>query len=123
MTSATESASATFLEGGGELGALMRSFDWAKTPLGPPAGWPQSLRTAVRIMLTSRQPFWIGYGPELTYMYNDPYKSIIGGKHPDALGRPFSEVWREIWHVVGPMAEHVIGRDEGTYVESQRLIM
>src|SRR5688572_20919954 len=115
--------SAVFLEGGGELGALMREHDWAATPLGAPARWPKSLKTAVRIMLTSRQPFWIGYGPELTFLYNDPYKSIIGGKHPEALGRPFAEVWSEIWDVVGPMADHVMGRDEGTYVESQLLIM
>ena len=120
VSSAVDSA---FLEGGGELGALLRAFDWTKTPLGPPALWPRSLKTAVRIMLTSRQPIWIGWGGELTYLYNDPYKSIIGGKHPSALGRPFREVWREIWDVVGPMADHVMNRDEGTYVEAQLLIM
>lgn len=61
-----------FLAGGGELGALMRGFDWQGTPLGPPSSWPQSLRMAVRIMLTSLQPIWIGWGSELTYLYNDP---------------------------------------------------
>src|SRR5690242_4907353 len=109
--------------GGGELGALMRAHDWNATPLGPPERWPRSLRTAVRILLTSRQPFWLGWGPELTYFYNDPYKSIIGGKHPQALGQPFKVVWREIWDVVGPMADHVMGFNEGTYVEAQLLIM
>src|SRR5690348_4836311 len=120
----SEVPSATsFLDGGGELGALMRAYDFSTTPLGPPASWPRSLKTAVRIMLTSRQPFWLGWGPELTYLYNDPYKSIIGGKHPWALGKPFREVWKEIWSVVGPMSEHVIGQDEGIYAESQLLIM
>ena len=113
----------SFLEGGGELGALMRAHDWASTPLGPPAAWPRSLKTVVRVMLTSRQPFWLGWGPELTYLYNDPYKSIIGGKHPWALGRPFREVWSEIWDIVGPMAETVMKRDEGIYAETQLLIM
>ncbi|HEV8551192.1 MAG TPA: histidine kinase dimerization/phospho-acceptor domain-containing protein, partial [Polyangiaceae bacterium] len=113
----------SFLDGGGELGALMRAFDFTKTPLGEPASWPRSLKTAVRIMLTSRQPFWLAWGRELTYLYNDPYLSIIGGKHPHALGRPFREVWHEIWDVVGPMAERVVTRDEGTYVEAQLLIM
>jgi hypothetical protein len=85
-----------FLSGGGELGQLIRQFDWAATSIGAPETWPQNLRTALRIMLTSRQPIWIGWGRELIYFYNDPYKSIIGGKHPWALGQPFSEVWREI---------------------------
>jgi len=114
---------AAFLDGGGELGALMRAHDWSDTPLGPPAEWPRSLRTAVRIMLTSRQPIWIGWGPELTYLYNDPYKSIIGGKHPWALGKPFAQVWHEIMDVAGPLADQVMTRDEGTYNEKQLLIM
>lgn len=66
------------------MGALMRGFDWSATTLGRPANWPRSLKTAVRIMLSSRQPIWIGWGEDLIYLYNDPYKSIIGGKH---LGR------------------------------------
>src|SRR5919202_5226257 len=85
-----------FLAGGGELAALVRAKDWAATLIGPPETWPRSLKTAVRIMLTSRQPIWIGWGEELTYLYNDAYKAIIGGKHPWALGRPATEVWREI---------------------------
>src|SRR5579871_3447692 len=90
-----------FLIGGGEMGALMRSHDWTSTPLGPPEQWPQALQIAVRIMLTSRQPIWIGWGEELTYLYNDPYRSIIGGKHPWALGRPARVIWREIWDHIG----------------------
>ncbi|MDE2487760.1 MAG: response regulator [Alphaproteobacteria bacterium] len=109
--------------GGGELGRLIREHDWAKTALGPPARWPQSLRTAVRIMLSSRQPIWIGWGRPLIYFYNDAYKSIIGGKHPWALGRPTSEVWREIWPDIGPMLDTAMGGVEGTYVEEQLLIM
>ena len=64
-------------------------------------------------MLTSRQPIWIGWGPELIYLYNDPYKSIIGGKHPWALGKPTSVVWREIWQDIGPMLATGHGRGRG----------
>jgi hypothetical protein len=74
-------------------------------------------------MLTSRQPFWIGWGPKLTYLYNDPYKSIICGKHPWALGRPAAEVWREIWPEIGPMLDQAMRGTEGTYVERQLLVM
>src|SRR6185312_15991752 len=112
-----------FLSGGGEMGALMRAHDWASTSIGKPEHWPSSLKTAVRIMLTSQQPVWIGWGKDLTYLYNDPYKSIIGGKHPWALGRPTSEVWREIWSDIAPLLDKALTEEEGTYVEEQLLIM
>ena len=114
---------ADFLSGGGTLGAMLRAQDWSGTALGVPADWPQSLKTAIRIMLTSRQPFWIGWGPELLFFYNDAYRAIIGGKHPWALGRPASEVWAEIWDEIGPMLATAMSGDEGTYVEEQLLIM
>lgn len=111
-----------FLAGGGELGELLRRHDWAATPLGEPAQWPRSLKTVVRIMLTSRQPIWVGWGPQLTYLYNDPYKSIIGGKHPQALGQPTADVWREIRTEIAPLLESAMSGD-GIFVESQLLIM
>ncbi|MFC5325489.1 ATP-binding protein [Bradyrhizobium oligotrophicum] len=74
-------------------------------------------------MLTSQQPIWIGWGRELIYLYNDAYKSIIGGKHPWALGRPTSVVWHEIWEDIGPLLAKASGGDQGTYVEAQLLIM
>ena len=115
--------SASFLAGGGEMGSLLRTFDWSDSTLGAPTDWPQSLKTAIRIMLVSRQPIWVGWGSELTFFYNDAYKAIIGGKHPRALGRPTSEVWREIWADIGPMLATAMRGVEGTYVEEQLLIM
>lgn len=112
-----------FLSGGGEMGRRIREFDWSKTSLGPVHLWPQSLRTCLRIMLDSRQPIWIGWGKELIKLYNDPYKAIVGGKHPWALGKPAEVVWHEIWPTIGPMLRQVMEMDEGTYNESQFLIM
>nr|WP_249159664.1 ATP-binding protein [Bradyrhizobium tropiciagri] len=109
--------------GNSELAGLLRSHDWASTSLGPPATWPDSLKTAVRIMLTSQQPIWIGWGEDLVFLYNDPYKSIIGGKHPRALGEPTRVVWREIWHDIAPLLTKAMSGSEGTYVEAQLLIM
>ena len=121
---AAHSAARSFLNGGGELGQRIREFDWASTPLGPPEQWPHGLKTAVRIMLTSRQPMWIGWGDELIYLYNDPYKSIIGGKHPWALGQ--SDV-RCLARDLGPTSARCsqprCAAIEGTYVEAQLLIM
>src|ERR1700754_1891101 len=112
-----------FLSGGGEMGQRIRDFDWSATPLGPVDTWPQSLRTCIRIMLTSRQPIWIGWGKQLIKFYNDPYQAIVGGKHPWALGQPASLVWKDIWKDIGPMLQAVMEKDEGTYRESQLLIM
>jgi PAS domain S-box-containing protein len=112
-----------FLAGGGEMGERIRRKDWSRTALGPAEDWPQGLKTAIRIMLTSRQPIWVGWGPALLYLYNDPYQAIIGGKHPQALGEPTQVVWGEIWDVIGPMLSTAMAGDEGTYVESQLLIM
>ncbi len=115
--------SASLLAGGGELGALMRAMDWSQTSLGPVEEWPQALRTSVRILLTSRQPMFVWWGRELINLYNDAYKSIVGGKHPQALGQPAAVVWREIWDQVGPRALSAMTANEGTYDEALLLIM
>jgi len=105
------------------LGELIRSHDWSATPLGPIETWPRSLKTCVQIMLTSRQPIWIGWGKELIKLYNDPYREIVQGKHPWALGKPAYTVWKDIWRDIDPMLQKVMLENEGTYVEEQLLIM
>ena len=77
------------LAGGGEMGERTRAFDWSKTPLGPIAEWPQSLKTVVRIMLDSRYAMWLGWGPEFTFFYNDAYaRMTLGPKHPGRWASP-----------------------------------
>lgn len=105
------------------MGERLRNFDWANNPLGPAEHWPNGLKTAVRIMLTTRQPIWIGWGPELIFLYNDPYRSILGGKHPAMLGRPTRVVWSEIWGLIEPLLVKATTTDEGVYLEDQLLIM
>ena len=105
------------------MGRRIREFDWQATGLGNPRRWPQSLKTCIRIMLSSKQPIWIGWGPELLKFYNDAYIDIVRGKHPHALGEPASVVWKDIWKDIEPMLSRAMQRDEGTYVESRLLIM
>src|SRR3954466_13391768 len=103
------------LSGGGEMGSLMRAFDWSRTPLGSPETWPQSLRTVVRIMLTSRYAMWLGWGPELRFFYNDAYRPALGTKHAWALGTPAAQVWAEIWSDIAPRIETVLQQGDATW--------
>ncbi|WP_196807478.1 SpoIIE family protein phosphatase [Candidatus Solirubrobacter pratensis] len=106
---------------GGEMGRLTRSLDWSRTPAGPVEGWPESLRTSVSICLGSRLPVVVLWGPELVLFYNDAYRPMLGGGHPEALGRPARDVWREIWDVIGPMLQGVLERGEAARAEDQPL--
>jgi PAS domain S-box-containing protein len=112
-----------FLAGGGEMGARVRALDWSKTPLGPIATWPQSLKTSISTCLNSRFPMLIWWGPELVKIYNDAYRPLIGCKHPWALGSPGREVWPEIWNVIGPMLAQVMERGEATVSEDLLLLL
>lgn len=101
----------------------MKEIDWSQTSLGPVESWPQSLKTAVRIILTSRQPMFVWWGEELINLYNDAYIAIVGGKHPEALGQPAALVWKEIWTEIGPRVTTALNSNTGTYDEALMLIM
>ena len=115
----------TFLKGGGEMGERMRAFDWSTSPVGPPAQWPQSLKTAVSICIGSRYPIVLWWGhPEYTMFYNDGYIPVLGvTKHPGWLGRSGRECWKEIWSTVGPMLDSVFETGVATWSEDLLLIM
>ncbi len=117
-------ASSDLFAGGGEVGDLMRRKDWSQSPLGPVDAWPQSLKTVVRILLTSRYAMWVGWGPELTFLYNDTYARVtLGKKHPWALGKPAREVWSEIWADIGPRIQQVLDTGEATWDEALMLFL
>ena len=107
-----------------DMTSLVSTFDWGTTPLGPAAQWPESLKMVVRILLTSRFAMWMGWGPELTFIYNDAYaRMTLGKKHPWALGRPASEVWSEIWADIGPRVERVFETQEASWDEELLLFL
>ena len=118
----TARAAPDFLQGGGEMGAAMRAFDWSATPLGPPDDWPQTLKTCLRIILASRQPMWLWWGPDLIYFYNDAYRFVLKNKHPGALGRPARQVWSEIWAQIQGRVDAAM-RGEASYSEAELLIL
>ncbi len=97
-----------FLRGGGAMAALIRQYDWASTSVGPFSAWPQSLKTAVSLALRAQQPMFIGWGAQFISLYNDGYISILGAKHPQALGRSMADVWNEIWDELRALNEAVM---------------
>jgi PAS domain S-box-containing protein len=107
-----------------EVGRDLAAVDWDATPLGPPDAWPQSLKTAVRILLSSKFSMWMAWGPELTFFCNDSYRrDTLGSKYPWALGRPASEVWSEIWGDIGPRIQTVMSTGTATWDESLLLML
>jgi PAS domain S-box-containing protein len=120
MLKISGSTSADFLAGGGEMGALMRAYDWSASPLGEPHTWQQSLRTVLRILLNTNHPMFIWWGPELIQFYNDAYRRTMGPeRHPSALGQGGRECWAEIWDVIGPQIEQVMSGGGATWHENQ----
>jgi len=102
------------------MGALMRAYDWSANPLGTPQAWPQSLRTAVRILLNTNHPMFIWWGPKLIQFYNDAYRQTMGPeRHPGALGQGGRECWAEIWDIIGPQIEQVMSGGGATWHENQ----
>ncbi|WP_414471339.1 response regulator [Microvirga sp. M2] len=105
----------TFLVGGGEMGARIRAFDWSQTSLGPIQTWPQSLRTMVSMVINSKFPSYLLWGPDLVGIYNDAYRPLAGGK-PELLGVPFREAWAEVWDDITPIVDKALA-GEASYFE------
>ena len=112
----------SFLSGGGEMGKLIRATDWSQTPLGPIERWPQSLRTAVSLCISSNFPISIAWGPEHVQIYNDGYWPICGGKHPHSMGQNFRECWASAWPAIGEAFNRALA-GESQYLVNRRVFV
>ena len=112
-----------FLANGGEMGELTRAKDWSKTAIGAVESWPQSLRTTVGILLNSKFPMFLFWGPDHICFYNDAYRPSLGndGKHPSILGEKGADFWPEIWDFIKPLIDQVLTKGEATWHEDQLL--
>lgn len=121
MNSSGKAGKYEFLQGGGELGALTRSFNWAGTSAGSPDTWPMHLRLTVAMMLRSKFPMFLWWGDELIQFYNDAYRPSLGnnGKHPLALGQKGKDCWPEIWDIISPLINQVRTTGEATWSKDQ----
>ncbi|MFB2917389.1 ATP-binding protein [Aerosakkonema funiforme] len=111
------------LAGGGEMGALIRSYDWSPTKLGAIESWSGSLKTALSICLNSRFPMVIWWGKELILLYNDAWRPILGTKHPNSLGKPGEQIWSEIWDIIGAQLNSVLETGEATWSDDTLLLV
>ena len=111
-----------FLQGGGEMGSLIRSMDWSKTSLGPVAEWPQSLRTTISICLASNLPICVIWGPGLVQLYNDAYRDIISNKHPRSMGQSFSDCFQDAWPVIGAAHDSALS-GAPAFLERQQIFL
>jgi signal transduction histidine kinase/DNA-binding response OmpR family regulator len=108
---------------GGEAGRLMSRLDWSRTPIGPVETWPQSLRAAVRIVLSSRYPMLLLWGPQFTQLYNDAYSELIGNQHPSAMGADVRVTLEAGWDVLGPLIHEVMATGEASWVPALQLLL
>jgi hypothetical protein len=102
---------------------LIRAKDWAATPLGPIEDWPQSLRSAVSILLPSKAQIVLFWGSELVAIYNDAYRPVFGSKHPTALAKPAREAWSELWNVLEPLLAGVVSTGEAFWAKDMMFVM
>ncbi len=110
-----------FLAGGGEMGALIREHDWARSRLGAPEQWSQSLKMLVSFLLANRFPLLLWWGADYISLYNDAYRPVLGAKHPEGLGLPCRECWSEIWQVLKPLIDSPFQGGPATWMEDLEL--
>jgi signal transduction histidine kinase/ActR/RegA family two-component response regulator len=111
-----------FLVHGGEMGALISAMDWSDTPLGAPEGWLPALKGQLATLLSCPQPMFTAWGPDLLFFFNDAYRPVLGARFKGAMGRPFAELWSEIWAELEPIVNKTIG-GEGSFHENMPLTL
>jgi PAS domain S-box-containing protein len=104
-------------KGGGQMGEIMRSLDWSKTPIGAVETWSPALRMMVRILLVNRFPMILWWGSSYCQFYNDAYRPMLGKKHPRSMGQPPSECFPEIWDIIGPLIDTAFSRGSATWMD------
>src|SRR6185312_8532898 len=115
----------TFLQGGGEMGELIRNFNWKETPVGSQETWAQSLRTVLSIVVNSKFPMFLWWGKDLIQFYNDAYRPSFGfgeeSRHPNALGQKAEDCWTDVWPFIKPLIDDVLSGKGAIWHEDQML--
>jgi signal transduction histidine kinase len=120
---ATRDPLADIFVGDSEMARQMRAHDWSQTSLGSPLAWPETLKVALRLLLTSKFEMWLGWGPEINFFYNDAYRPTLGSKHPQSLAVPTRILWAEIWDDIKDRIGAVYERGEASWDKSLLLLL
>ncbi|MEW2397950.1 SpoIIE family protein phosphatase [Streptomyces sp. NPDC046862] len=116
-------AAARMFAEAGAFGELLAGIDWAATPLGPSESWPGPLVDTLRLMLTSEHGMALYWGAEFVTLYNLGAAPIPGAKHPWALGKPYKEVFPEVWAPVSSHFHYVTDTRKPLLIPDEPLIM
>jgi hypothetical protein len=93
----------------GEMGELVRTFDWSSTVLGPIYSWSTELVRTFELILHYKSPASVIWGPDSIFLYNTAYVDILGpNRHPHALGQRMSDVWKELWAGLDPLISRAL---------------
>lgn len=104
-----------------DMADRIRAYPWDKTPLGPIAGWPETLVFTVNMLLANSRPILLMWGPEIIQIYNDAFAPILSDRHPASLGQLGRELWRDVWPTVGNQLEAVLN-DGLTFSQHEALV-
>ena len=111
-----------FLTVGGDMGALINGVDWGETSLGPLAHWPAVVKSTLATWLDSPQPMFMAWGRELRFFFNRAYAPFLGARRAQAMGRPFRQVWPDVWSDIEPIVARALN-GEGSRFENMPLTM
>lgn len=104
-----------FLGSKGQSAEEIRNFCWKHSALGETSSWPLPLKTALQMMLSSRFPKAIVWGPDYITFFNDAFRPILGSKQ-NCMGKSFKDIWAEAWNDISSIVEKAYA-GEATFIE------
>ncbi|KFI09019.1 GAF domain-containing protein [Massilia sp. BSC265] len=92
-----ESSLSLLPEGGATLPSILPEKPAIKSD-----PWPEGMQAIAELIVASQFPMAIAWGPQLRLFYNDAYATLLGDRHPGAMGQPLPLVRPELWSCLQP---------------------
>ncbi|MDN4633632.1 GAF domain-containing protein [Sphingomonas sp. PsM26] len=101
----------------GAIADRIRAYQWDAHPLGEPSTWPAALKVTLATMLNSPEAMFIAWGPDLFAFFNDAYGDILGDRVDTAIGRPFAELWADVWDDIAPIVDKALAGEPSRFAD------